>query len=289
VRLEQIVSNLIINSIKYTPKGGLIEVELSRSEQHAIIRVRDDGAGIPAELIDHIFAPFYQERLGTSANKGLGLGLTIAQRLVALHGGDITAQSAGRDLGTEFVVKLPLSVASITDALRLETGTFSAESLTLTPRPARVRSRVLVIDDMEDGRQVLRDLLEALDVDVFDAGTGTRGVELVREVSPDLALVDIDLPDIDGFEVARRVRATRGNRGPVLVAVTGYGAAEDKNKAMSNGFDDYLVKPIDMARLSALLGSLAPHDDAADVGVHPTFASETPSETDENTEGVSTG
>jgi two-component system, sensor histidine kinase len=257
VRLEQVICNLLTNSIKYTPKGGLIEVELACAEERAIIRVRDDGAGIPTELIDHVFSPFYQERLGTSANKGLGLGLTIAQRLVALHGGQISVKSAGRDLGTEFVVELPLSSAAVSEAIPVEASAL-AEDGAAACRDDATRARVLVIDDMDDGRQILRDLLEALDVEVFDAGTGMRGVELVQQIAPDLALIDIDLPDIDGFEVARRIRAMRSpNSRTMLVAITGYGAAEDKSRAMSTGFDDYLVKPIDMTRLTTLLGGLS--------------------------------
>jgi CheY-like chemotaxis protein/two-component sensor histidine kinase len=257
MRLSQIVSNLILNSIKYTPDGGHIDVGLRREGGAAVISVRDDGAGIPEGLLDEVFSPFFQQRAGESASKGLGLGLTIAQRLVALHGGRISASSEGVGHGSEFTVRLPLSERSA--ASRDE----SLASVTHSEPPVSGRPiTAVVVDDMEDGREILGLLLESLGVAVRDAGTGEEGLGLVHAERPDLMLIDIDLPDMTGLEVARRARRACGD-GTLLVAVTGYGAQEDRERAVEAGFDEYLVKPVDVNRLAELVDVLSKRPSAA--------------------------
>ena len=243
VRLDQIILNILTNAMKYTPAGRAIRVLTFADGDRGVLRVEDEGVGIARETLPRIFGLFVQgEHTLDRAQGGLGIGLTLVRTLVELHGGTVTADSPGPALGSVFTVRLP----------RIELPS------TLEDAPARrpaIRRRVLIVEDNDDVRQMLRILLEHEGHEVFEAVDGTEGVRAASRVRPDLALVDLGLPILDGYEVARFIR--RQDYQPQrLVALTGYGQAEDRERALRAGFDDHLVKPVDPDRLAELLQTL---------------------------------
>ncbi len=245
IRLEQVIINLLANATKYTPVGGTIALTLERSGGLAVISVRDSGEGIAPDLLDRMFDPFV--RAGATdlrpRPRGLGIGLALSRRLVELHGGSIEARSAGAGRGSEFIVRLPLAAGLD------ETGAM------LPPdRPAlRVApSHVLLVEDDADTRDMLRFNLELAGHRVIVAGTGREAIERAAEVDPEVMLVDLGLPDVDGHEVARQVRARTG-QAIFLVALTGYGRAEDVRRAEQAGFDAHLLKPATADALASVL------------------------------------
>jgi PAS domain S-box-containing protein len=242
VRFEQILTNLLTNALKYTPAGGEIRVRVGIDGPHAMLQVEDTGVGISADLIPHIFDLFVQaeQRLDRSQG-GLGIGLTLVQRLVELHAGSIEAFSAGLGQGSRFTVRLAAIPGPSPDESPAEPAS--------TPKASR---RVLIIEDNEDSRVMLRQLLEHAGHEVHDAGDGQQGIEAALRLEPDVALIDVGLPELDGYEVARRIRA-ESRRGMLLVALTGYGLAEDRERALAAGFDLHLVKPVDFDRLFDVL------------------------------------
>jgi signal transduction histidine kinase/ActR/RegA family two-component response regulator len=242
VRLEQIVGNLLSNSIKYTPADGAISVEVETAAEMAVIRVRDSGVGIPAGFEERIFEPFSQvESARDRSEGGLGLGLSLVRGLVGLHGGTVEARSEGIDHGSEFVVHLP----------RLRRSSTS-ENRVATMLPPSTPCTVLVVDDQEDNRETMVMALEELGHVVRGAADGPSGVELALQMHPDAAIVDIGLPGFDGYEVARRIRAALG-RSTRLFALTGYGQAVAVQKARQAGFDAHLTKPVELQVLAQLL------------------------------------
>jgi PAS domain S-box-containing protein len=248
-RLRQIVSNLLTNAAKYTEPGGRIDIVADARDGVAVLRVRDTGVGIDPSMLPKIFDLFVQERQSTDrAHGGLGLGLTIVRNLVALHGGAVTASSDGLGKGSEFVVRLPLSAAS-------GTGREAPEPMDVTALPEVVENagglRVLVVDDNMDAAQMLAEVLEAKGHHTRVAHDGLAALRLCDQFDPELALVDIGLPVMDGYELAQRLRA-QGTRAR-LIAVTGYGQEGDRLRSKEAGFDDHLVKPIDFDRLDSLL------------------------------------
>jgi len=243
VRLEQIITNLLANALKYTPPGGAVQVTVDTDGPQAILRVEDTGMGIPTDLLPHIFDLFIQGERGLDrAQGGLGIGLTLVQRLVDLHEGAIEAASAGAGRGSCFTVRLPAVSRPAVVAATPRDRTMS---------PAR---RVLVIEDNDDSRDMLRQVLEHAGHEVHDAGDGPKGVDAALRLEPDVALIDVGLPELDGYEVARRLRA-QARPDMLLVALTGYGMAEDRERALAAGFDLHLVKPIDFERLFDALAS----------------------------------
>ena len=241
-RLEQIATNLIENACKYTPEGGHIEVRVRVDGGDVELAVADDGSGIPADLLPHVFELFVQgERTLERAQGGLGLGLPVVKRLVDLHGGSVTATSEGAGRGSRFVVRFPLN-----------TGRTDSTQAAAAPR-GDGRLRIALVEDHADTRESLRGVLADDGHHVETAHDGPSGVALLLATRPDLALVDIGMPGFDGLELARRVRATDPGRSIRLVALTGYGGAEDRAAALAAGFDDYLVKPFDLARFRAWL------------------------------------
>ena len=240
-RLTQILSNLLNNAAKYTHAGGRIAVSCRRDGDQAVIVVRDNGVGIPREMLSRVFDLFAQaEPLTARTQGGLGIGLTLVKSLVELHGGTVVARSAGRGTGSEFEVRLPAVAAPNTEALPAP-GT----------APARSR-RVLIIEDNVDTRETLRRVLELDGHEVQEAADGAEGVAIALASRPEAIIVDIGLPRLDGYQVARRIRATLGAV-PLLIAVTGYGQTEDRRLSQDAGFDVHLVKPVAPDQLAAAL------------------------------------
>jgi PAS domain S-box-containing protein len=237
LRLEQVVRNLLENAVKYTPEGGPISVAVAREATEGVIRVADAGAGIPPEIQERIFEPFYQARPSAG---GLGLGLAVVRRLVELHGGTVSVHSEGDGRGSEFVIRVPLAASAARSATR---GRPAAE-----PR----RGRVLVVEDHPDMRDLLRSMLEQEQYEVATAEDGPRGIEAARSAQFDVAVIDLGLPGLTGYEVARKLR-TRRRRRPFLIALTGYAQSEDPRRAEDAGFDAYLVKPVDQATLAVCI------------------------------------
>ena len=240
-RLEQIQVNLLTNASKYSPPGERIRLRLTREGDEAVLSVQDTGLGIAPENLDRIFDLFVQshQTFDRSAG-GLGVGLTLVRSLVELHGGQVTAHSAGLGHGSEFVVRLPLVPAP----------------KTLTPRkrssPARhQRHRILIVEDNADSREMLKDLLELDGHEVQTAEDGVQGLIIVETGWPDLVLMDIGLPGLNGYDTARLIRANGHNLH--LVALTGYGQPADRQSALEAGFDDHLVKPFNPADLTRIL------------------------------------
>jgi PAS domain S-box-containing protein len=241
-RLEQILTNLLHNAMKFTPAEGRIMVAVMGEGADVILRVEDTGAGIPTALLPRIFDLFVQEQRGLDgAGAGLGIGLALVKRLVDLHGGRIDATSAGPGRGSAFTIRVP----------RVE-----APFRPPAPKPVSGKGtasrRILIVEDNDDARQMLRHLLELSGHEVHEADNGTRGLERALALRPDVVLIDLGLPGLDGYEVARRIRAA-GRKDVVLIAVTGYGQREDRLRASAAGFDAHFTKPVDLTALDALL------------------------------------
>ena len=253
VRLEQIVSNLLHNAIKYTPPGGRIGISVEKAGGEAVIRVSDSGIGIPFEMLPRVFDLFTQVESSIPRSQGgLGLGLPLVRSLVELHGGRVSAASPGPGGGSEFLVRLPLHQRddSVSPAAALPARSVRGGA----SRPGGLR--ILVIEDNQDGRESLRDLLEIWGYRVDLAEDGPSGLQQALDAPPDVALIDIGLPGLDGNEVARRIRASLNGSTPCLIAMTGYGQPEDRGRAMEAGFNTYLVKPVDPETLSRLLSEV---------------------------------
>jgi PAS domain S-box-containing protein len=249
VRLAQVVGNLLNNACKFTPGDGRIEVTLELEGREAVLRVRDEGIGIATEQLPRIFEMFAQvDGSLERAQSGLGIGLTLVKKLVAMHGGSVEAHSDGVGLGSEFVVRLPGVVASATPD-----SPQPAERLS-SPTSSR---RVLVVDDNTDSATSLAMLLELEGHVTHVANDGLEAVEAAAAFEPDLILLDIGLPKLNGYEAARRIRQQPSGREPVLVALTGWGQEEDRRRSREAGFDRHMVKPVDYSSLRRLLETLA--------------------------------
>jgi two-component system CheB/CheR fusion protein len=236
-RLAQVVSNVLHNAIKFTPEGGRIAIVAERDDRGVAIRVRDDGMGMDPAEIERVFDLFVQGPPPLDRPQGgLGLGLTLARRLAELHGGTVEASSGGPGLGSEFVVRLPEAMAT-SEPARPPTPETSEP-------PLRRKRRVLVVDDNEDAREALRFLLADEGHDVRTAGDGPGALAEMERFQPDVVLLDIGLPGLDGYEVARAIRKRDGGRDALLVAVSGYGLPEDRARSRDAGFDDHLLKPV---------------------------------------------
>jgi PAS domain S-box-containing protein len=246
IRLSQVIVNLLTNAGKYTPRGGHIEVTLERLGGRIYLRVRDDGIGMTRDLIENAFDLFVQgDRALDRAEGGLGIGLTLVKRISAMHGGTVTASSAGPNQGSEFVVSLPAPENAIPPVQAVKTP-----SQSLDPR------NILVVDDNVDAAQSLTLLLGVSGHNMRTAHDGSQALELAQEHPPDLILLDIGLPGMDGYEVARRVRKLPELKDTRLVAMTGYGQQSDKAAAAEAGFDAYLVKPVEYSELVETIESL---------------------------------
>ena len=232
-RLEQIVTNLMTNAVKYTPAGGTITVEVDTSGGEAVLRIRDTGVGIAPDLLPRIFDLFVQSERGLDRRDGgMGVGLSIVRRLVEAHGGRVEARSDGPDRGSELIIRLPLAT---TPAEQPGAGAGEAR--------APARRRILIIDDNVDARQAVAVLLQLAGHEVHEAEDGPSGLVSATQLRPDAIFVDIGLPGIDGFELARRLRSPESAK-PRLIALTGYGHPDHRRRGTEAGFDAYLVKPV---------------------------------------------
>ncbi|APV48350.1 hypothetical protein BWI17_00800 [Betaproteobacteria bacterium GR16-43] len=243
-RIAQVLSNLLNNAAKYTPPGGRISVAATEEAGHAVFRVKDSGLGIPAPMLDGIFDLFTQ--LDTTLDRaqgGLGIGLTLVKRLVEAQGGRVEAASAGANQGSEFTVWLPLTKAP--------------GSTVALPEPSKAieARRILIVEDHADTAQTLCTLIRLDGHEVHHASDGFAALEIAPSFRPDVALVDIGLPGMDGFEIARRMRQLECGRHCLLVAVTGYGQERDRLKALEAGFDHHLVKPVNIQVLAGVIAS----------------------------------
>jgi signal transduction histidine kinase len=246
VRLVQVVCNLLNNAAKYTEPGGTIRIETGTEADQAFIRITDNGKGIPAEVLPRVFDMFVQERVTSDGAGGLGLGLGLVKRLVELHGGSVSASSPGPGKGSTFEIKL--KIAELPDQT----------SAAPRPRPAAQTRplRAVVVDDAADLRELVADLLRLRGHQVTVVEDGPTAVRLICSERPDVALIDIGLPDMDGYEVARQIRKTITDYKPRLIAMTGYGQASDRASAFEAGFDDHITKPASADKiLRALFGS----------------------------------
>ncbi len=255
VRLAQVLANLLNNAAKYTEEGGRIALEVARIDDEVVFRVRDNGIGISPEMVSSVFDLFIQvDRSIDRSQGGLGVGLTLVRQLVEMHGGSVQAYSEGPNRGSEFVVRLPaLFLPAIDDS----------EAVRDIPQdePASPR-RILIIEDYPAVAESLRRMLHLVGHEVRVSRDGPGAMEELAAAHPDIILLDIGLPGMDGYEVARCIRRRPGSESIVLVALTGHGQEEDRRRSAEAGFNHHLTKPVDPAALFSLISSV-PRRDAA--------------------------
>jgi len=248
----QVLGNLIGNATKYTLAGGSIDLRVTRGARRIEIAVADTGIGIPAESLETIFGLFARGDHANGRGEGLGVGLTLARQLVVLHGGTIEAKSEGPGRGSEFVLRLPI-VARTEDVGRTEPA----------PKFAGTPCRILVADDNPDAVESLRLLLQTSGHDVRTAKDGESAVRVAEDFQPNVALLDLGMPNVDGYEAARRIRALGWGKRVFLVALTGWGQESDKRRGREAGFDAYFVKPVAPEELAAMLARASPRSESS--------------------------
>jgi PAS domain S-box-containing protein len=255
-RLVQVVVNLLTNAAKYSPRGCAVYFSAAAEGHEAVLRLRDQGVGIDPALLPRVFELFTQDEQSLERSRGgLGLGLAIVRNLIEMHGGSVTASSAGRDRGSEFVVRLPLLEP------RIEPPAEKAPPVPVGGAGARANAKsapvkVLIVDDYVLAAESLGTLLQELGFETHVAHDGASALAAVAQFRPDVALIDIGLPVMDGYEVARRLRRTPGFEHLPLVALTGYGQESDRERVRQAGFDEHLVKPVDAERIGNLIERL---------------------------------
>jgi PAS domain S-box-containing protein len=262
VRLAQVFSNLLLNAAKYTDPGGRIQLRAHQEKNEIVVSVRDNGIGIPPDMLPRLFAMFSQAHAAIGRSEGLGVGLSLVRGIIKLHGGSVEGRSDGPGTGSEFIVRLPAAgaVQELPDR----------ETVAESPLPG-AGLKVLVVDDNRDAADTCAMLLEVSGHHVQTAYTGRRALELAEAFRPHALLLDIGLPDVDGYELAQRVRAMPWGRSVVLIAVTGWGQPEDRLRAARAGFDQHLVKPIAPETVESLLQSLSrTHQGTRPIGVGET-------------------
>jgi len=251
-RLAQLLLNLLHNAAKFTERGGCIWVNAGQEGEAVVIRVQDTGIGIPADMLPHVFEMFTQgDRSLEHTRSGLGIGLSLVRALVEMHEGTVEAHSAGPGCGSEFVVRLPLPAQKSQDHPRQEPwdGEHAA------PSPGR---RILVVDDNKDSAEIPAKLLNLRGNSVRAAYDGPSALETAAAFQPNVVLLDIGLPGMNGYEVAKRIREQPQLQNVVLIALTGWGQEADRRRSHEAGFDHHLVKPVSLATLQRLLASLKP-------------------------------
>jgi two-component system, chemotaxis family, CheB/CheR fusion protein len=237
-RVQQILANLLGNAAKYTPRGGKVTLSVCRQENECVLSVRDTGAGIPSSMLDSVFDLFVQasRTLDRSAG-GIGVGLTLVRSLVAMHDGSVTAESDGEGTGSEFIIRLPITAANVDAAVVAPSSVPSLHARDLTS------GRIVVVEDNTDSREMLCEILAMSGYECHAAANGVAALALIAEVNPDVAIVDIGLPEMDGYAVARSLRAANHSN-LWLIALTGYGQSIDRAASREAGFDEHLVKPV---------------------------------------------
>jgi CheY-like chemotaxis protein len=247
-RLQQVMWNLLSNAVKFTPSGGMVQVMLGRDAQDVVIRVADSGIGIEPDFLPYVFDRFRQQDASiTRKHGGLGLGLSIARQLVELHGGTIAVASPGTHAGTTFTVRLPLA----------EAATAPPPVPDAAPR-AQVQGdlagvKVLLVDDATDTLDVLQQILQHSGATIMAASSAGKALALLERERPDVIVSDIGMPDVDGFELIRRIRRRSAGAGGAIpaIALTAFTRQDDRNRAMQAGFNDYLAKPVEPGSLVA--------------------------------------
>jgi signal transduction histidine kinase/ActR/RegA family two-component response regulator len=250
-RLSQVIINLLNNAAKYTAEGGKLRLSLSSDETHAIVRVQDNGVGIPPEMLNEVFDMFTQvNRTLDRSQGGLGIGLSLVRRLTEMHGGNVTAESEGHGHGSAFTVRIPLMATAELPAESHEAGD--------SEQSKRPGLRVLVVDDIPDVADVLKMLLDLEGFETRVAYSGAVALENARDFRPDVVICDIGLPEMDGHEIARRLRRDPDIAPATLIAMTGWGAEGEVRRTRESGFDFHLVKPVDANALLELLSHMEP-------------------------------
>jgi signal transduction histidine kinase len=249
VRLAQVLSNLLNNAAKYTEHGGRIWLNAEKLDNEVLIRVRDTGIGIPGHILPRIFDIFRQTDASRSRQNGLGIGLTVVKGLIEMHGGKVQAYSAGVGRGSEFTVRLPLALSPTART------TPTQEQSAATSR-ALSKRRILIVDDNRDGAESLAMLLNFMGSDVRVALSGPAALEIMTSYKPNVVLLDIGMPGMDGYEVANQVRQHPQLKDVTLIALTGWSQEEDRRRCRKAGFDHHMIKPVDFDALQALLVSL---------------------------------
>jgi CheY-like chemotaxis protein len=254
-RLAQVFLNLLNNAAKYTERGGRIRLSAEREDGEIVVRVRDSGMGIARDMLPRVFEMFTQiDRSLNRSQGGLGIGLTLVKRLVQMHGGSVEASSAGPGQGSEFVVRLPVLQTVQGAGCRAQgpdQGGLDSEPCTLNPEP--VTRRILVVDDNRDAVETLAELLALAGNNLRTAYDGVQAVEAAAEFRPDVVLLDIGLPGLTGYEVARKIREQPWGKSMTLVALTGWGQEGDRQRSREAGFDHHLIKPVEPDTLLKLL------------------------------------
>jgi CheY-like chemotaxis protein len=251
VRLAQVVGNLLTNAAKYTEANGRIWLTAERKNGQAVLIVRDNGIGIAPDMLPHVFELFVQvDHASTKSQGGLGIGLTLVKNLVEMHNGTVEARSAGLDQGCEFVIRLPLKAQDSQGPNERQNGELQQE-------PARSSGhRLLVVDDNQDAANSLAVLLRLQGHEVRVAFSGPAALQMTKDYSPDVVFLDIGMPGMDGYEVARRMRQQPGLEKVVLAALTGWGQQEDRRRTAEAGFNHHLVKPPEPKALESVLAEL---------------------------------
>ena len=248
VRISQVIGNLLHNASKFTPRGGSVSLVARRVPDGVELEVSDTGIGIAPELLKKVFDLFSQaDRSLDRAQGGLGIGLSLVRGLVEMHGGSVAASSEGEGKGSVFHVRLPNS--------RIVEAPFQRSSPSPVPAPTHGRRRILVVEDNPDSAEAMAMLLRELGHEVALVGDGNVAVGVARQFEPDVILLDIGLPGIDGYELARRLRLQEETRGARMIAITGYGQPSDRERSVAAGFDQHLVKPVDPSRLAAAVNA----------------------------------
>jgi PAS domain S-box-containing protein len=261
-RLQQIVWNLLTNAVKFTPKGGRIQVKVERVDSHVEIVVSDSGVGINKEFLPYVFDRFRQEDASTTRTQGgLGLGLSIVHQLVDLHGGSVSVHSEGEGKGATFTINLPFIavVASETETESANAAAQSDEVISLDGLPSLDGLKILVVDDEADTRELIREVLKECGSEVILSRSAAEALEALEQYKPDVLISDLGMPDEDGYSLITKIRALPSERGGHIpaAALTAYARAEDRMRVLRSGFQFHLPKPVDSAELVTVVASLA--------------------------------
>lgn len=243
-RLEQMVGNLLENAFKYTPEGGAVEIKALQEGPSVVLTIRDSGIGISPDLLPRVFDLFFQGPVTNRSKGGLGVGLAVVKSLTEQHGATISVQSEGAGHGSTFTLRFPIANTAHSDFFQLTPSHIA---------PTAESTTILVIEDIEDAREALCSMLHLYGFKVSSVASGTAGIDKVTKELPDVALVDIDLPDMSGYDIARRLRANKETKGITLIAVTGYGQESDRQTALNSGFDYHVKKPANLNELLVIL------------------------------------